>query len=104
MDPRVIGIVPIVMDELNFIQNIKVILILASHWSRHVILSSDWSSHAILSSDWSRHAILTSDWSQHHYMSYGGWSFALEDYWVLNLTLYFDDPKMQLLFDIVDGL
>ena len=41
---------------------------------------------------------------QHHYMSYGGWSFALEDYWVLNLTLYFDDPKMQLLFDIVDGL
>ena len=81
VDPRVIGIVPIVMDELNFIQNIKVIL--ASHWSRHVILS---------------------DWSQHHYMSYGGWSFALEDYWVLNLTLYFDDPKMQLLFDIVDGL
>ena len=44
VDPRVIGIVPIVMDELNFIQNIKVILILASHWSRHVILSSDWSS------------------------------------------------------------
>ena len=29
VDPRVIGIVPIVMDELNFIQNIKVILILA---------------------------------------------------------------------------
>ena len=53
VDPRVIGIVPIVMDELNFIQNIKVILILASHWSRHAILSSDWSRHAILSSDWS---------------------------------------------------
>ena len=63
VDPRVIGIVPIVMDELNFIQNIKVILILASHWSRHVILSSDWSSHAILASHWSRHAILSSDWS-----------------------------------------
>ena len=44
VDPRVIGIVPIVMDELNFIQNIKVILILAAHWSSHAILSSDWSS------------------------------------------------------------
>jgi len=62
VDPRVIGILPVVMDELNFIENIK-----------------------------------------HHYMSYGGWSFALSDYWKLNLTMYFDDPKMQVMFDIVDA-
>ena len=62
VDPRVMAILPVVMDELNFIENIK-----------------------------------------HHYRSYGGWSFALEDYWVLNLTTYFDNPKMQKLFDIVDA-
>ena len=62
VDPRVIGIMPVVMDELNFLENIK-----------------------------------------HHYRSYGGWSFALEDYWVLNLTKYFDDPKMQQMFNIVDA-
>ena len=62
VDPRVMAILPVVMDELNFIENIK-----------------------------------------HHYRSYGGWSFALEDYWVLNLTTYFDSPKMQELFDIVDA-
>ena len=58
VDPRVIGIMPVVMDELNFVENIK-----------------------------------------HHYRSYGGWSFALEDYWVLNLTKYFNDPKMQQMCD-----
>ena len=62
VDPRVVGILPVVMDELNFIENIK-----------------------------------------HHYRSYGGWSFALEDYWVLNLTTYFDNPKMQEMFNIVDA-
>jgi len=61
IDPRVIAIVPVVMDELNFVENIK-----------------------------------------HHYRSYGGWSFALDDYWKLNLTLYFDSPKMQEMFDIID--
>ena len=62
VDPRVIGILPTVMDELNFVENIK-----------------------------------------HHYMSYGGWSFALNDYWVLNLTAYFDNPKMQEMCNIVDA-
>ena len=61
IDPRVIAIVPVVMDELNFVENIK-----------------------------------------HHYRSYGGWSFVLDDYWKLNLTLYFNSPKMQELFDIID--
>jgi len=61
VDPRVMAIIPVVMDELNFVENIK-----------------------------------------HHYKSYGGWSFALRDYWKLNLTLYFDDPKMQEAFDIID--
>ena len=48
---------PTVMDELNFIKNIK-----------------------------------------HHWMSLGGWTFQFEDYWKLNLTVYFDDPKMQVSF------
>jgi len=61
VEPRAMAIVPVVMDELNFIENIK-----------------------------------------HHYRSLGGWSFALDDYWKLNLTMYFDHPKMQELFDIVD--
>jgi len=61
VDPRVIGIMPTVMDELNFIKNIK-----------------------------------------HHWMSLGGWTFQFEDYWKLNLTVYFDDPKMQELFNVVD--
>ena len=61
VDPRVIGILPVVMDELNFIENIR-----------------------------------------HHFRSYGGWSFALEDYWVLNITTYLDDPKLQDMMDIVD--
>ena len=58
---RVIGILPVVMDELNFVENIK-----------------------------------------HHYRSYGGWSFALDSYYELNLTTYFDSPKMQEMFDIID--
>ena len=62
VDSRVIGIMPTVMDELNFVKNIK-----------------------------------------HHWQSLGGWTFQFEDYWKLNLTLYFDDPKMQEMFDIVDS-
>ena len=61
IDPRVVAIVPVVMDELNFVENIK-----------------------------------------HHWKSYGGWSFALEDYWKLNLTEWFGHPKMQQMFDIID--
>jgi len=61
VDKRVVGIIPIVMDELNFVKNIH-----------------------------------------HHYMAYGGWSFALEDYWVLNITLDLDRPETQQMMDIVD--
>merc|ERR1719234_1746477 len=61
VDPRVMAIVPVVMDELNFLENIK-----------------------------------------HHYRSLGGWSFALESYWKMNLTLYFNDPVLETLFDIID--
>ena len=39
---------------------------------------------------------------KHHYRSYGGWSFALDSYYELNLTTYFDSPKMQEMFDIID--
>merc|ERR1711872_969098 len=61
VDPRVMAIVPVVMDELNFLDNIK-----------------------------------------HHYRSLGGWSFALESYWKMNLTLYFNDPALETLFAIID--
>ena len=61
VDPRVMAIVPIVFDELNFVENIH-----------------------------------------HHYQAYGGWSFALDEFWLLNLTLAFDNPKMQDMQDIVD--
>ena len=61
VDPRVIGIMPTIMDELNFVKNIK-----------------------------------------HHWQSYGGWTFVFEDYWILNLTQHWDDPKMQEMFDIID--
>ena len=45
VDPRVIAIIPVVLDELNFVKN------------RH-----------------------------HQWKAYGGWSFALEKYWEMNLT------------------
>ena len=35
--------------------------------------------------------------------SYGGWSFALESYYELNLTTYFNDPKMQQMMNIIDA-
>ena len=31
-----------------------------------------------------------------------GWSFALESYWKMNLTMYFNDPVLETLFDIID--
>ena len=61
MDPRVIAMMPVVMDELNFIKNIK-----------------------------------------HHYRAYGGWSFALHDYTELNFTTEIDNPRTQILMNIVD--
>jgi PhoPQ-activated pathogenicity-related protein len=61
VDPRVVGMMPVVMDELNFVKNI-----------------------------------------QHHYQSYGGWSFALDDYTALNFTQQIDNPRTQMLMDIVD--
>ena len=62
VDPRVVGIIPLVMDELNFVENIK-----------------------------------------HHWRSYGGWTAFFSDYYKLNITAYWDDPKMQEIFDIVDA-
>jgi len=61
VDPRVMGIAPIVMDELNFIENIM-----------------------------------------HHWRAYGGWTFALHDYWEKNLTLEFNEPKMVDLAAMMD--
>jgi PhoPQ-activated pathogenicity-related protein len=64
VDPRVMAIIPVVMDELNFIDNIK-----------------------------------------HHYRSLGGWSFALEDYWKMNLTMYFNEPRMKVISTVhIKGL
>ena len=38
----------------------------------------------------------------HHYRSYGGWSFALADYWELNFTACLDHPNTAALMKIVD--
>jgi len=38
----------------------------------------------------------------HHYRAYGGWSFALKDYYDLNFTMYLDEPVVQQIMDIVD--
>ena len=61
VDPRVMGIVPVVMNNLNAAENLH-----------------------------------------HHYRAYGGWSFAFQDYWKMNITLQLDDPKFQTMMDIVD--
>jgi PhoPQ-activated pathogenicity-related protein len=61
VDKRILAIVPIVMDELNFVKNIH-----------------------------------------HHFDAYGGWSFALEDYYVLNFTKHLDDPVLVQLMAIED--
>lgn len=63
VDKRIIAMMPVVMDELNFVKNI-----------------------------------------QHHYRAYGGWSFALKDYWNLNFTLQFDNPNLQAMMDIIDPI
>ena len=39
---------------------------------------------------------------KHHFRAYGGWSFALEPYWKLNLTYYFEHPKFDDLASIID--
>jgi PhoPQ-activated pathogenicity-related protein len=39
---------------------------------------------------------------QHHYQSLGGWTNQFEDYYVNNITLFFDSPQIQKLADIVD--
>ena len=61
VDPRVIAIVPIVMDELNFVKNMH-----------------------------------------HHFRAYGGWSFALEAFYKMNVTNMLDDEKFQQMQEIVD--
>src|SRR5687767_13654024 len=61
-DPsRVIAIVPLVLDELNFVRDIN-----------------------------------------HHFRAYGGWSFALTDYWSLNFTAELDNPNVAQMMAIVD--
>jgi PhoPQ-activated pathogenicity-related protein len=62
VDPgRVMAIVPIVLDAINFVT--------VEH---------------------------------HQYKSYNGWSYALEDYWHMNITGRFDDPNMLTLSQIED--
>nr|XP_039256777.1 autocrine proliferation repressor protein A-like isoform X1 [Styela clava] len=38
----------------------------------------------------------------HHYRAYGGWSFALGDYFFANVTADLDNPNTQKMADIVD--
>eukprot|EP00478_Filoreta_tenera_P005532 GABV01006680.1.p1 GENE.GABV01006680.1~~GABV01006680.1.p1 ORF type:complete len:128 (+),score=48.84 GABV01006680.1:27-410(+) len=37
-----------------------------------------------------------------HWRAYGGWSFAFNDYWSLNLTTEMDNPGFERLQDLVD--
>jgi PhoPQ-activated pathogenicity-related protein len=62
-DPRVIAIIPMVLDELNFVRNIK-----------------------------------------HHNRAYGGWSFALKDYYLANFTRELDNPNTQAMMNIIDPI
>jgi len=63
VDKRVIGIMPIVMDMLNFMPNVL-----------------------------------------HMYRAYGGWTFAFDDYYAMNITAAFGTPGFDSLVDIIDPL
>lgn len=39
---------------------------------------------------------------KHQWRSYGGWAYALKDYYEQNITARYDDPNMQLLSEIED--
>ena len=38
----------------------------------------------------------------HQYRNLGGWTFAFEDYYDLNLTAHFDDPQVSTMANIID--
>ncbi|KAK7102758.1 autocrine proliferation repressor protein A-like [Littorina saxatilis] len=38
----------------------------------------------------------------HHYQSLGGWTFAFNDYYALNITMHLDNPRTQEMADIID--
>jgi PhoPQ-activated pathogenicity-related protein len=40
----------------------------------------------------------------HHFRAYGGWSFALNDYYSLNFTLRLDNAVTQQMMDIIDPI
>ena len=40
----------------------------------------------------------------HHYRAYGGWSFAFEDYYEMNITARLDDDDATSLFNIIDPM
>ena len=40
--------------------------------------------------------------AHHQYRNLGGWTFAFEDYYDLNLTAHFDDPRMVEMASIID--
>ena len=67
VDPRVIAIVPIVMDELNFAENVQ-----------HHYRSLGGACLVLIS------------------LSLQRLVFCLEDYWHMNLTMLFNEPEMQV--------
>ncbi|XP_025106923.1 autocrine proliferation repressor protein A-like isoform X2 [Pomacea canaliculata] len=40
----------------------------------------------------------------HHYQALGGWTFAFDDYYKLNITMELDNPNTQRMADIVDPI
>ena len=40
----------------------------------------------------------------HHFAAYGGWTFAFEDYWRMNITARLDEPETASLFALIDPI
>ncbi|KAG5853646.1 hypothetical protein ANANG_G00028200 [Anguilla anguilla] len=40
----------------------------------------------------------------HHFRAYGGWSFAFQNYYELNITQFLDSPRMRLIASMIDPL
>ena len=38
----------------------------------------------------------------HHYQSLGGWTYAFQDYWNMNITLYATDPVTEVIAEHID--
>lgn len=82
VDKRVIGIIPVVMDELSL------------HSVRYEVFA-DAHAHVL----WCDCLVQN---LHHHYRSLGGWTFAFADFHDLNITAHLDDAAFEDMAAIVD--